>query len=68
MIVQALAGDTVDLLCHRHLGTTSPGVVESTLELNPGISATVTLAAGTAVTLADMPTTTTTAATVTLWD
>jgi phage tail protein X len=38
MRVRALQGDTVDALCWRHLGRTE-GVVEATLELNPGLAA-----------------------------
>jgi len=34
----SIAGDTVDLLCWRTLGTTSGGVVEQTLALNPGLA------------------------------
>ncbi|WP_164276628.1 tail protein X [Stenotrophomonas sp. B1-1] len=37
MRVMALQGDTLDALCHRHLGTTA-GVVEKALALNYGIS------------------------------
>lgn len=39
MRVHALQGDTLDALCHRHLGTTA-GVVEKTLSLpfNYGLS------------------------------
>ena len=38
MRVMALQGDTVDLICHRHLGATAE-VVETVLELNPGLAA-----------------------------
>lgn len=38
MQVIAQQGDTVDVLCHRHLGSTSI-VTEQVLELNPGLSA-----------------------------
>lgn len=38
MIVTAQQGDTVDLICHRHLGRTA-GVVELVLETNPGLAA-----------------------------
>ena len=38
MNVTAIAGDTLDLLCWRHLGRTE-GVTEQTLALNPGLSA-----------------------------
>ncbi|WP_164276429.1 tail protein X [Stenotrophomonas sp. B1-1] len=37
MRVMALQGDTLDALCHRHLGTTA-GMVEKALALNYGIS------------------------------
>jgi phage tail protein X len=33
-----LAGDTMDLLCWRELGTTSGGVVEQALALNQNLS------------------------------
>lgn len=36
MIVHAQQHDTVDIICWRYLGTTR-GVVEQTLELNPGL-------------------------------
>lgn len=38
MKVTAIQGDTLDLLCHRHLGKTA-GVVEAAYELNPGLAA-----------------------------
>lgn len=37
MRVTAHQGDTVDLICHRHLGRTD--LVEAVLEANPGIAA-----------------------------
>lgn len=37
-ITTTLAGDTMDLLCWRELGTTSGGIVEAALALNPGLS------------------------------
>jgi phage tail protein X len=37
-IVTTLAGDTMDLLCWRNLGTTSGGVVELAYTLNPNMS------------------------------
>jgi len=54
MRVEAQDGDTLDLLCWRELGTTAGGVVEQTLELNPGLAdAGATIARGTEVTLPD---------------
>ena len=38
MQVRTLQGDTIDLLCWRHLGATA-GLVEAALELNPGLAA-----------------------------
>lgn len=35
--VRTQEGDTVDALCWRHLGRTE-GIVEATLELNPGLA------------------------------
>lgn len=37
MRVHAMQGDTVDLLCWRHLGSTA-GLVERTYLLNPGLA------------------------------
>ncbi|EBR7911496.1 tail protein X [Salmonella enterica] len=45
MKVKALQGDTVDLLCFRHYGTTQ-GVTEQVLAANPGLSNGVFLEAG----------------------
>lgn len=45
MKVKALQGDTVDLLCFRHYGTTQ-GVTEQVLAVNPGLSNSVFLEAG----------------------
>ncbi|EBG0645286.1 tail protein X [Salmonella enterica] len=45
MKVKALQGDTVDLLCFRHYGTTQ-GVTEQVLAANPGLSNSVFLEAG----------------------
>lgn len=36
MQVRTLQHETVDALCHRHLGQTT-GTVEATLDLNPGL-------------------------------
>ncbi|MGQ4828216.1 tail protein X, partial [Enterococcus faecalis] len=33
-----LAGDTLDLICWRELGTTTGGVVEQAYALNPGLA------------------------------
>lgn len=53
MRVTAQQGDTVDLLCHRHLGRTG-GVTERVLETNPGLAALgPILPVGTAVELPD---------------
>lgn len=53
MIVTAMQGDTVDLLCQRHLGSTA-SVTEQVLELNPGLSAFgAILPMGTQVSLSD---------------
>ncbi|NIJ70584.1 tail protein X [Xanthomonas sp. 60] len=55
MRVHTLQGDTLDALCHRHLGTTA-GMVEQALQLNPGISLLGThLPMGTEVELPDAP-------------
>lgn len=65
--VRALQGDTLDTLCLRHLGTTSGGTVEATLELNPGLAAFgPVLPAGTQLTLATPTKTPDTS--VKLWD
>lgn len=37
MIVTAMQGDTVDLLCYRHLGGTAI-VTEQVLDQNPGLA------------------------------
>ncbi len=67
MQVRTNQGDTVDALCWRHLGTTQ-GVVERTLELNPGLAQRgPILPAGVLIELPDAPTTTTRPA-VNLWD
>ncbi|HVJ36270.1 MAG TPA: tail protein X [Stenotrophomonas sp.] len=70
MRVYAQQGDTVDLLCWRHLGSTT-GLVEKTLELNPGLAQLgLVLPHGTAVDLPEVSSTTNAAAvaTVQLWD
>lgn len=45
MKVKALQGDTVDLLCFRHYGTTQ-GVTEKVLAANPGLCGQIFLEAG----------------------
>lgn len=65
----ARAGDTLDLICWRELGTTA--LVEAAFELNRGLAdAGPLLAEGTVVILPDPPAASTTAAreTVNLWD
>lgn len=53
MRVIALQGDTVDLLCMRHLGRTA-GITEAVLDQNPGLAALgPVLPMGTAVYLPD---------------
>ncbi len=54
MQVKALQGDTVDLLCFRHYGSTQ-GVTEQVLAANPGLSSTLFLTAGQEVELPDQP-------------
>ncbi|UPT57928.1 tail protein X [Dickeya zeae] len=66
MVVRALQGDTVDLLCYRHYGT-SAGVTEQVIAANPGLSRQMFLAAGQAITLPDIPHQTE-QETVQLWD
>lgn len=66
--VRTQQGDTVDLLCWRHLGTTGE-VTEATLAMNPGLAAHgPTLPMGLLVTLPDLPTAPTATQTVKLWD
>lgn len=70
--VTAQQGDTIDALCWRELGTTSGGVVEAALDLNPSLAAAgPVLAEGTSVTLPDPPQAGSAAQileTVNLWD
>jgi phage tail protein X len=68
--VTAQQGDTLDAMCWRELGTTSGGVVEAALELNPLLAALgPVIAEGTAVTLPDLPPAASqTLETVNLWD
>jgi len=70
MRVNALQNDTVDALCYRYLGSTA-GLVERTLEKNPGLAALGPfLPHGTAVELPDITTTSAPAerALIQLWD
>lgn len=67
-VVIASQGDTVDMLCLRHLGSTA-GVTEAVYELNPGLAdAGPVLALGQSITLPDRPTASPRVATVQLWD
>ncbi|WP_262215447.1 tail protein X [Serratia ficaria] len=53
MKVRAMQGDTLDLLCQRHYGTTQ-GVTEIVLAANPGIAEQIFLNAGQVVELPDI--------------
>lgn len=67
MQVRAIQGDTVDLLCQRHLGQTAQ-ITEQVLAENPGIAALgPILPNGTLVTLPDAAPAKTTQL-VQLWD
>jgi phage tail protein X len=72
MAVTAIAqqDDMLDAICWRTLGTTAGGVVEQALDLNPGLSETALIAAGTPVLLPDPPTgdPVSTLDTTNLWD
>jgi phage tail protein X len=68
MEVIAMQGDTVDALCHRHLGVTA-AVTEQVLELNPGIASLgPVLPMGTRVTLPDAAPQKTDNTLIQLWD
>lgn len=71
MRVYARQGDTLDLLCWRHLGRTA-GLLEIALELNPGVCQLgAILPHGTAITLPELTSSTAAAAVrplVQLWD
>lgn len=68
MRVTAHQGDTVDLICHRHLGRTA-GVVELVLESNPGLAALgAVLPMGAAVELPDVAPAAAPSDLVQLWD
>lgn len=71
----ARAGDTLDLICWRELGTTAGGVVEAAFELNRNGGASLAelgtvIVEGTTVLLPDPPpaSTANTLETVNLWD
>jgi phage tail protein X len=51
--VRAMQGDTLDLLCQRHYGTTQ-GVTEAVLAANPGIAEQIFLTAGQVVELPEI--------------
>ncbi|WP_213672806.1 tail protein X [Serratia marcescens] len=53
MKVRAMQGDTLDLLCQRHYGTTQ-GVTETVLAANPGIAEQIFLTAGQVVELPEI--------------
>ncbi|MBZ0046121.1 tail protein X [Serratia ureilytica] len=53
MKVQAMQGDTLDLLCQRHYGTTQ-GVTEIVLAANSGIAEQIFLTAGQVVELPEI--------------
>lgn len=72
---RAQAGDTLDLICWRVLGTTAGGVVEAAFELNRNGGASLaelgdTIAEGTTVILPNRPAPASVSAlqTVNLWD
>ncbi len=65
--VTAIQGDTLDLICQRHLGTTT-GTVEAALAINPGLADLgPILPLGTPLTLPAQPARTI-ATTLKLWD
>lgn len=69
--VTARQGDTLDLLCWRHLGVTAGGLVEQAFELNRGLAeAGDTIAEGSVVVLPDFTAApaVSTLETVNLWD
>ena len=68
MQVRSLQGDTVDVLCWRHLGVTS-GAVEQTYAKNPGLASLgPVLPSGTLVELPEANTQSVKQTTVQLWD
>lgn len=67
MKVAAHQGDTVDLICHRHLGRTD--IVVGVLDANPGLAALgPILPMGTEVVLPDSAPAAATKTLVQLWD
>lgn len=67
MQVIAQQGDTLDLVCHRHLGRTD--IVETVLSANPGLAKLgAVLPMGTAIVLPDSTPAQTTKKLVQLWD
>jgi phage tail protein X len=68
MNVAAQQGDTLDLICQRHLGRTA-GVVEAALEANPGLAALgPVLPMGTTVMLPDQSPAAAQTSLLQLWD
>jgi phage tail protein X len=68
MKVTANQGDTVDVLCQRHLGSTAI-VTEQVLEMNPGLSALgAVLPMGTQVELPDQAPAKNNNTLIQLWD
>lgn len=66
--VIAHQGDTVDAICHRHLGRTA-GVTEQVLEMNPGLASKgPVLPEGTPVLLPTQSTAPVQKQTIQLWD
>jgi len=68
MQVMAQQNDTLDLLCWRHLGSTT-GVVEQALQMNPGIASLgALLPMGMIVSLPTQPPKANTIQMINLWD
>lgn len=66
--VRSIQGDTLDLLCQRHLGRTA-GVTEAALSMNPGLAALgPILPMGTDVDLPDVADQDTPTTILQLWD
>lgn len=67
-IVQSQQGDTLDLICWRHYGSTK-GAVEGVLAANPGLASLgAVLPFATPVSLPDLDTSTASADAISLWD